>query len=313
MEHIHEYDSDDEHSEKKGHFDLGKYLKEKRPTLSASSLKTYSSILGSLYRKVYGDESIEVNKFDDAPKIIEHLKDLSPGRRKTILSALVVVTSNKKYRDLMMDDILKYDASMEKNEKSDKEKDSWVEGNEIKELWEKLKDEADYLYKKKAHTMNDLQKIQNFVLISVLGGLFCPPRRSLDFCAFKVRNVDKEKDNYLEKSDLVFNKYKTCKTYNQQLVKIPASLKLILNRWIRLTTNDYLFFDSNGSPLTSVKLNQRLTKLFGKNSSVNAIRHSYISEKYQPEIEIQNEMKNVARSMGTSPHLIQSVYLKKDS
>ena len=80
MEHIHEYDSDDEHSEEKGHFDLGKYIKEKRPSLSPASLKTYSSILGSLYRKVYGTESIDINKFDDASKIIDHLKDLSPNR-----------------------------------------------------------------------------------------------------------------------------------------------------------------------------------------------------------------------------------------
>ena len=188
-----------------------------------------------------------------------------------------------------------------------------MEGNEIKELWDKLKEEADFLYKKKAHTMNDLQKIRSFVLISVLGGLFIPPRRSMDFCAFKVRNIDKEKDNFLDKTDLVFNKYKTCKTYNQQLVKIPANLKLILNKWIRLTTNDFLFFDSNGAPLTSVKLNQRLTKLFGKHSSVNAIRHSYLSEKYQPEIEIQNEMKNTARSMGTSSGSIQNIYLKKEN
>ena len=313
MDHIHGYGSDDEHSDEKGHFDLGKYIKEKRPSLSLASLKTYSSILGSLYRKVYGNESIDINKFDDASKIIDHLKDLSPNRRKTILSALFVITSNKKYRDLMMNDITKCNDTMSTNEKSDKEKESWVEGNEIKELWDKLKEEADFLFKKKAHNMNDLQKIQNFVLISVLGGLFCPPRRSMDFCAFKVRNIDKEKDNYLDKSDMVFNKYKTCKTYNQQIVKIPANLKLIINKWIRLTTNDYLFFDNNGSPLTSVKLNQRLTKLFGKNSSVNAIRHSYLSEKYQPEIEIQNEMKKTAESMGTSPHLIQTVYLKKDA
>ena len=47
MDHIHGYGSDDEHSEK-GHFDLGKYIKEKRPSLSPASLKTYSSILGSL-------------------------------------------------------------------------------------------------------------------------------------------------------------------------------------------------------------------------------------------------------------------------
>ena len=48
-----------------------------------------------------------------------------------------------------MNDIAKCNENMATNEKSDKEKESWVEGDEIKELWESLKEEADYLYKKK--------------------------------------------------------------------------------------------------------------------------------------------------------------------
>ena len=60
-------------------------------------------------------------------------------------------------------------------------------------------------------TARDKQDLQNFVLLSVTSGLFIPPRRSLDYCAFKLRGVDHEKDNYMEKRNFVFNSLQDCK------------------------------------------------------------------------------------------------------
>lgn len=44
--------------------------------------------------------------------------------------------------------------------------------------------------------------------------------------------------------------------------KTLSSLKLLLSRWRKLIDNDYLLFDTNNNPLTPVKLNQRLNKIF---------------------------------------------------
>jgi len=294
-------------------FDLSDYIKSKRDTLSPSSLKTYTSILSSLYRKVFDDKEIDPKNYDDTEKILSFLKDLPANKRKTILSALVVITNDKKYRDVMLGDIQTYTHNVEKQEKTPEQEKSWVDSSDIKTVWEELKSNADLLYKKKDLKNGDLQQIQNFIIISLLGGIFIPPRRSLDYVCFKCKDVKPDEDNYLDKNSLVFNKYKTAKCYGQQKVAIPVQLKNILNKWIKASGNEYLLFDTNGAPLTSVKLNQRMVKIFdGKKAGVNIMRHSYLSEKFQDTIKKNQEMTDVASQMGTSKDMVVHNYIKKE-
>ena len=294
-------------------FDLSDYIKSKRETLSPSSLKTYSSILSSLHRKVFKDKDIDPKDFEDTDKILAFLKDVPANKRKSILAALVVVTNDKKYRDVMLGDIQTYTHDIEKQEKSPEQEKSWVNSSDIKSVWEELKGNADLLYKKKDLKNGDLQQIQNFIIISLLGGIFIPLRRSLDFVCFKCKDVKPDEDNYLDKNSLVFNKYKTAKCYGQQKVAIPVQLKNILNKWIKASGNEYLLFDTNGAPLTSVKLNQRMVKIFdGKKASVNMMRHSYLSEKFQDSIKFNKEMDDVSKQMGTSKDMVVHNYIKKE-
>ena len=291
-------------------FDLSDYIKKKRETLSVSSLKTYTSILKNLYKRCFGAGEINPEKFSECEKVLEDLKDLEPSKRKSILSALVVITDKKPYRDAMLSDIAKYNTLMDTHDKSDKEKESWLNEDDITSVLNRLKEEATFLYKKKTLSMNDLQQIQNYIIICLLGGVYVPPRRSTDYCLMKIRNYSKEEDNYFEKNQLVFNKYKTAKTYKQQTLTVPPELKSILNKWIKVNPTDFLLFDNNNAPLTNVKMTQRLNKIFGKKSSVNSLRHSYLTTKFGSQIEIQKEMNDTAKSMGTSSSTIQDIYLK---
>ena len=124
-------------------------------------------------------------------------------------------------------------------------------------------------------------------------GLYIPPRRAMDYIDFKIRGaIDRDNDNYLDKSHLVFNKYKTSKVYDTQKVKIPSSLKIILNKWIDRNPTDYLLFDNKKQPLNGTKLNQRINKIFdGKQVGVNGMRKSYLSNKYGHTIELEKTMK----------------------
>lgn len=291
-------------------FNLSDYIKEKRATLSASSLKTYTSILKNLYKRCFGAGEIDPEKFSECDKVLEQMKDLEPSKRKSILSALVVITDKKPYRDAMLEDIAKYNTLMDTHDKSDKEKESWLNEDDISSVLNRLKEEATFLYKKKSLNMNDLQQIQNYIIICLLGGVYIPPRRSTDYCLMKIRNYNKEEDNYFEKNQMIFNKYKTAKTYKQQTLTVPPELKSILNKWIKVNPTDFLLFDNNNAPLTNVKMTQRLNKIFGKKSSVNSLRHSYLTTKFGSQIEIQKEMNDTAKSMGTSSSTIQDIYLK---
>lgn len=285
-------------------------IKKARPNISKSSLKTYESLLRNLYNKVFNDDKYDIKKFDESDKIIKFLKNLEPRKRKTILSALVVITDKKDYRELMLEDIKEYNKEEGKQVKSTKQIENWVEKDDIEGLYNYLEKMSNTIYKKKEMNNNDLQIIQQYIILSVLGGVYIPPRRSKDFVNFKIRNIDKDSDNYMDKNKFVFNSYKTAKTYGKQEIEIPNKLKSIINKWIKFNPNEYLLFDSNNNKLTNVKLNQRLNKLFGKKAGVNQMRKTYLSDKYSDMIDKQNELNNDMKDMGSS-NLQEKIYIKK--
>jgi len=291
---------------------LREFIHEKRPTLTPASVNTYDSILRNTYKRVFpGDTLFHVEKFNEAEKFLEHLKDVPSNKRKTTLSALFVVSKDNAYRALMMEDIHAYQAEIGKQEKTPSQEANWVSQADIKEVWNQLKDEATFLYKKKTLTPKDIQTIQNFVILSVTSGIFIPPRRSLDFCAFKIRNVDPSKENFMRDKSFVFTTYKTFRTYGTQVVPIPAALRKIIVKWETVNEFDFLFADSKGKPLTNVTLNQRLNAMFGgKKIGVNALRHSYLSEKYKGTIKTQEALEKDMTAMGSSTNVSKN-YIKR--
>ena len=286
-------------------------LKHNRPNLSASSLNTYTIILASIYKKVFGTEDFDIHLFNtEADKILEHLKDTTPSTRKTKLACLFVLSKNDKYHTAMVKDIGSYNEDLSKQVKNQKQTDSWVNSDQLKDKYNELKHTADLLYKKQSHTANDLQQIQDYIIMCLYSNVFIPPRRLMDYTNFKMREINKEIDNYMDKNTFVFNAYKTSKVYGKQTVTIPVQLRNILNKWNKLTGNDYLLFNKAGNALSNVNLNQRLKSILGNNSSVNSIRHGVLTDMFAPDIDMQNKMKATATAMGTSASTIQQQYIK---
>lgn len=292
--------------------DILKLLKEKRPNITKSSLKTYESILRNLYNKMgFDTDKYDMDKFNtESSKVIKFLNDLPPNKRKTILSALVVITDNKDYRQRMLDDIKDYNKNEAKQEKTDKQVENWVDKDELTQLFDYYSNLSKQLYKKKNLNMNDYQDIQNFIILCLYSGKFIPPRRSKDYTNFKIENINKDVDNYMDKNEFIFNTYKTAKTYGTQKLKIPRELKTIINKWISVNPNEYLLFDSSNKQLSNVKLNQRLNKLFGKKAGVNQMRKTYLSDKYKDLINIKKDLDNDMKEMGSSA-LQENIYIKK--
>lgn len=285
-------------------------LKENRSHLSDSSVNTYSSTLKNLFYKVFPTSEFDIKLFNKSKEILKYLEDVSPNKRKSILSSLFVLTKDPVYQKNMVHDINNYEENVKMEIKQPKEEENWLSKEELDEIYQREKQIYNHLAKKKNHNMDDLQQMQNYIILSLY--TLIPPRRSLDYTEMKIKNPEVLEDNYIDKNDFVFNRYKTSKFYNQQREKISKELMKILKKWLKFNPTDYLLFDSNKNKLTPSKLTRRLNRIFGKNISTSSLRKFYISHKYQNYIKENEELAEDFSKMGSS--IIQKdVYLKKDT
>jgi integrase len=285
--------------------EIEKQLRISRPNLSDSSIKTYTSLLQTVYNNIFKKDKINMIDFKNIDKILNHLKNIKPVTRKTILSALYVLTKNDDYKINMLEDIKENDIIQEKQEKTETQKNNWLETDKLNETLEELKNKALHAYKTK-----DYQTIQQYILIALLSGKYIPPRRAKDYTEFKIKNISAD-DNYIKGNKLYFNNYKGSDKKGTQIINIPLELKRILTKWIKLNPTDYLFFDTHNNKLSNVTLNQRLNKIFGSKISVNAMRHTFLTDKHKDTIKNIDELKKDMHMMGSS--IIQSkVYIKND-
>ena len=283
---------------------------ENRPNLSKSSIATYKSILKSIHKTSFGDIDIDIKDFDKTKEILKALDEKPLTTRKTILSALFVITDNDLYRKKMLEDIGDYNKEIGKQEKTEKQKNNWIEKEDISKLFIKYLDNSKLLYKKKNIDMDDLQEIQQFIILCLTSGIYIPPRRSKDYVDFKIKSIDTKNDNYVKGSKFYFNSYKTSKTYGLQTVDIPKPLIVILKKWISINPTDYLLFDSKKQKLTNVKLNQRLNRMFdNKAVGVNMLRKGFLTEKFTQTSKEMDELKKTMTDMGSSLNQ-EKIYIK---
>ncbi len=285
--------------------DIKALFKAIRPDLSEGSLKTYASTIGSLFKSMYPTDSLThttITKLNKDKTVLDFLlANKSEVGRKPVLSALVVLFDNDNYRKQMLMDAKAIKKEVGKQEMSETTEENWVSQDEITNVLKGLKREADAIYKSKDFSNANLQQIQLYIILALLGSQYIPPRRAKDYTDFKVKNISKETDNFIEKNEMVFNSFKTAK-FGQQRVPLPKELKSILTKWIKINPTEYLLFDINGNQLSSPQLNQRLNKIFGSTSgkSVNMMRHSFLTEKYGDGIIKKKELVADMTAMGSS-------------
>lgn len=277
-------------------------VKKNRPSLSDSSVKTYTSIISNLYKYMKKTQDVDgaVEFFSKHPKdVMEYLKDRDGSKRKTQLASLVVLTEKtpavEMYRKQMLDDAHKYNDREKDQEKSESQKENWITQEELKELYAELDKDNRPLLSKASLRPAEFQRLQNFVILSLY--VLQPPRRLQDYTEMRIKgDIDKTKDNFIEKSKFIFNKYKTFKAHGKEDVAINPKLKFILDKWKKLNPHDWLLVGMTDKKFSSSQLQQRLNSILGKKASVNILRHSFLSDKYK-DIDIR-EMEQTAKDMG---------------
>lgn len=290
-------------------------LKKNRPNLTESTLKTYTSILNNLYKKMNGSGTM-LNYFENnLDKVMDTLKEDKKNVRKTKMAVLVSLFSHKdkvngldKLRETMLKDANDYNASLREQQMTEKMKENWMSMGEINEIFKEMYKRSYPLLKKTKLTKQQFNEVLLLVMLSLY--ILNPPRRSQDFALMKIRNYDKEKDNYYDGKLFTFQKYKTSKVYGDQVVKVNPKLNTILKLWLKLNPHDYLLTSYDGKPLSVSRMTLLFNRIFGKNISTSMIRHIFLSEQYK-DVPALKEMDQTARDMGHSTREALETYVKK--
>ena len=177
---------------------------------------------------------------------------------------------------------------------------------------DKIKTIYDNLKKNKNKS---LQSYQDYLIVSLY--YLIAPRRNRDYQLLKVvSNYDNDLSNdynYYDGKNFYFNNYKTKGTYHQQIVEVPDDLVRIIDDYIdinEIKDNDYLLTSiKTGQPLTTNNsITVILNRIFNDKIGSSALRRSYLTNKYS---DIQTELSNDVRAMGTSKDVAQNNYIKK--
>lgn len=280
-------------------------IRKNKPNISASSVKTYCSLLRTLYAKDHKENAsseMDLDWFNRQDHIIELLKDKPPSNRKTVYAALIAVAKeNDQYKKALMDDGKTYSDFIKTQTKTEKQSENWKTFAEVQKVYESiLKKVKPLLMSKDPLSPEDFRKVQDLVLLALTSGIFISPRRSTDWTEMKVSgDIDKKTDNYIDKGFFVFNKYKTAKFYDTQRVEIPKALKTLLNKYLKLNPYEYLLTDNKGNKLTNVRLSQKLNKIFDSAISTSMLRHIYLTEQLK-NVPALEKLEKMAHDMGHS-------------
>jgi len=286
--------------------DISVRFRENKPSISEKSIKTYSSLIRSLYAKAHSKTTpFDFEWFDNGTAVLEIIKEKTPATQRTALSALIGFTKNnlryKKYLEQLMTENNKKPTEV----KSVTQEDNWLTFDEVSDIFEKLYETYKPLLKTKPPLQLNPQQwnhVLELMIMTLTCGYFIEPRRNLDWCEMKINKIDKEVDNWIDfdKKQFHFNRYKTDWKYEEQIIDIPKKLTKILKRFIRLSgDNEYLLTKNNDSKFESPDVTYTLNKVFKKNISTSMLRHIYLTQKYE-NAPLYSDMKKTAYNMAHS-------------
>jgi hypothetical protein len=267
-----------------------------RRQLSASTLKTYVSLIGSMCNKMNLASLSEL----DMDAVTEYINAMKSNQsKKTLCSALYVLTGNEDIQRMMGTFIRAVEDKYKEHQYTPAEESKRLSFDQVKAIVDRFM----------VHAKDTKQALQDAILCALVSGVYQKPRRLLDWTAMKLRNADRDKDNFILGNNFVFNTYKTKSTYGTQTVVIHPTVKKLIAAWKRLDDpSDYLLVQRNGQPYSSPTLCKKLKTMFG--ASCNMLRHTYLNDVTYND-DLMKKLQETSSEMGSSMESAQNYYLKK--
>jgi len=226
-----------------------------------------------------------------------------------------------------MESVNAVNAMYKSGEKSEKQKENWLNKDELEAiLSEEEKEYEEAIQKKrgilKPHTYLDLQ---NFILLSLY--MKFPLRNDVHNMKVvlkskwnKMSNIRKNEGNYLviNKTDafLILNDYKTAGTYGQKKIDLGEDLTDLINNFLKFRENhgwgsDYFIINKKQEAMAANGITKSFLRLFGKYNkkiSTSMIRHIILTEMFG---DVEKQKEEMADKIGNSAETITNKYIKK--
>ena len=290
---------------------LAKTIKNNRPKLSDKSVSAYISTLYNIPKKLGVDmKDMDIDWYkQNADKIVKLMDDKPATSRKSVLSALFILTGLEDIHDKMIVDAKSVNELYKKQKMSVSQEENWMDWAQILQKYNVMKLQAGLLFKKKTLSPDEFGELNKFMLLSCF--VLFPPRRILDFAVMKIRNYTKETDNFIEKGSWNFNVYKTVKVYGKQTFPITKEFQQLIKKWMKINETDYLIVNTYKRPYTSSGIGKTLNSVFGKNISCDILRHSFLTHTYSGKMPSLVEMEDIAKKLAHSVNQ-SMLYIKRE-
>ncbi len=306
-----------------------------------SSCRVYSSNLRRLNNE-FSKKPFTINLswlHSDAKVILEKVKKLgNVNQQRNFVSAALIGfdllndNDNKAIWNDYLKQLNKKKAEMQRSgEMTSKQKDKYIDWKEILKLKRLLGREVNLarLYQRAIVSKKDFQKVQRYLLLNLLTEL--PPTRN-DYADIKIisekdfnKLSEKNSENYLVTArggyKILWNRYKTARTYGKILVFVPKYSKRLQRLLVKhvkylrkhFPENDALLLNQNFGRLTRNALTKYLQRLFKqyfkKSISTTMLRQIFLTNKYNKKA--LEEQQDTSRLMGHSMKTQIADYIKK--
>lgn len=267
-------------------------------------------------------------KKEDIQKVIDTYSPSTQNTQYAVLTSVLSLVSEKPtyratynhWRKKMMDSKKANEEAGAGREKNEKQKENWVEWDDVLEIRDTLKKDVDTFIANKTLSPSQYDKLLQFVVVSLFTDI--PPRRNEYQDMYVVKkwtdSMDTQKNYYdLTTHTMIFNTYKTAKKYGVQTVVIPEVLQSTLAQYFKhhpgmkqKGVKEFpLLVRQSGELFTAPNAITRiLNKVFGKNVGSSLLRHSYLSAKYGDAVD---DLEDDTNAMGNSPAIAMESYIKK--
>ena len=282
----------------------------------SKSKSTRTTMIGNMRRleKVLGVdvEDMSINNFKNSETVLDKLiENYSLASVISTVNGVIAFLRFLKAPDGVVEDyveITKDLAEERKNvshtqEKSELEKENWIDYNELKPKVEEAVDSV--LERKVPPTV-----FRNIMIVALL--TLQPPARLGNYLHMvykdgskmkrKAESLKKDRNYVIEddgKFKFVFNKYKTAKSVGQVVTEVKDDrLNKLLNKWFQdyNTSKKNFLVNANGSKMSqegaSNAIRSGTKRITGKELTLNALRHIFLTHftSSNPSIEEKTEV-----------------------